>query len=736
MDGESSETSCTHNTMKDFMDYSARKHFELCLAEEKDFLIGKSHYRLAVLYPDFNQFEYDANLLSDVVYVSNKITEFQFYLKWDRPFEAAPVLERIIKTNATDEMWSLILQTFLKASSFESCTEKTLFTELSNDAFESVITILTKRFDNDDLLKTRLLLFCSRYADGKKFHKLLNRAVTFMTERANNDKELVNGIGKYHVYLAVIVAPVLMKLDFTNIAVSRALNIIITVLHVAVAWPKYHETWTNLLRTVSAVYVAEAQNFSQESFKIAAALFDKCVSLYDFGTPVNLSLNMSGCSSLSTIVDKAYSLKSEACKIAFLFFMWFAYSKWRANVDKGEVLAWIPEDNWVMDVDKLLSSSSDGTSSSKKARIKERREEFSIAATEYLMSSRPELCEVYELCCTALSAFVASPSSVIAEHLYFVPYNSDIKLLIIESLLFKSKVNELVVYAGDQFENNDDSLKELIHFQVACGQCIGRNWPDACENVISMLSIATGNDESIVSSIIFYYLLLNVFTYKKKNKPIILTNGLNTIPIQADPRCAEIEHTPEPSATEVSVPQPSFVIVHRKRLRNIVFDLAYHILFRLELSSMQFYKWCFKVYTSTAMDHENDRLLGALLILSQIDFSGKGYKCFNRIMRHVEAKGSLKSAGLVKYITNVAILEELSRIHNYCSEYVSIEIAVPQVQRRIGQSTRHSVRGTKDGQKQSIEEQIKKCERSPYATVSDYFTENKDELLKMLGASF
>lgn len=58
------------------------------------------------------------------------------------------------------------------------------------------------------------------------------------------------------------------------------------------------------------------------------------------------------------------------------------------------------------------------------------------------------------------------------------------------------------------------------------------------------------------------------------------------------------------------------------------------------------------------------------------------------------------------------------------------------VSRRIGQSTRHSVRGTKDGQKQSIEEQIKKCREDPYVTVSTYFIENKETILKMLEARF
>lgn len=48
----------------------------------------------------------------------------------------------------------------------------------------------------------------------------------------------------------------------------------------------------NDFRTISENYVTEAQHFSRESFKIGATLFDKCVILYDLGTPVNLSINM------------------------------------------------------------------------------------------------------------------------------------------------------------------------------------------------------------------------------------------------------------------------------------------------------------------------------------------------------------------------------------------------------------------------------------------------------------
>ncbi|KAM3726910.1 Integrator complex subunit [Dirofilaria immitis] len=661
------------------MELSAKKHLERCLTEEHDYAIGKAHCRLASLYPDFDL------LLCD-------ITELRFYMKWNRAIEAVPILERLVKTHTSDEAWTLIHQLFLKASSSENSTEKVLFTEISNDAFEFIIGGLTKRFDNDDFLKTKLLLFCLRNADENKFNKLLNRAVTFITERASNDKELKSGIGKYHVYLAVFVAPALLKLNFTNITVSRALSIVITVLHVGIAWPEHNGTWTNLLRAVSENYAAEAQHFSQESFKIGAALFDKCVILYDLGTPVNLSSNMSGCGVLSTIVDKAYNLKSEARKIVFAFFMWYSYKQWKANISEGEVLAWIPEDNWAMDVDKLLNSNTECLTPSKKTKLKERKEEVVTFQTEYLMSSRRELCEAYELCCATICTYMTSISAdIVVESLYFAFFYSDIRQFVTESLLFKCKVNELIAYVDDQ-GNNDFWTKEVLYFQLACAHCLDRNWPDACENVIHMLNISTANDigsEMPISGIHS----LNAYTTNDSHTQTCVTNT-----------------------------QSTFIIVKKERLRRIVYDIAYHILFR--------------VYTSTTMDHDNDQLLGALLVLSQIDFATKGYRCFNRIMRHVEAKGSLRSAGLVKHISNIAILEELSRIQDYCSEYVSIQIAVPQVQRRIGQSTRHSVRGTKDGQKQSIEEQIKKCQEDPYITVSTYFIENKDAILKMLGAKF
>lgn len=55
-----------------------------------------------------------------------------------------------------------------------------------------------------------------------------------------------------------------------------------------------------------------------------------------------------------------------------------------------------------------------------------------------------------------------------------------------------------------------------------------------------------------------------------------------------------------------------------------------------------------------------------------------------------------------------------------------------KVYRRIGQSTRHSVRGTKDGQKQSLEDQMKRWREEPVHVVKSYFIKNKEDIIKML----
>lgn len=36
------------------MELSAKKHLDLCLTEELDYVVGKAHCRLASLYPDFD----------------------------------------------------------------------------------------------------------------------------------------------------------------------------------------------------------------------------------------------------------------------------------------------------------------------------------------------------------------------------------------------------------------------------------------------------------------------------------------------------------------------------------------------------------------------------------------------------------------------------------------------------------------------------------------------------------
>lgn len=56
-----------------------------------------------------------------------------------------------------------------------------------------------------------------------------------------------------------------------------------------------------------------------------------------------------------------------------------------------EVLIWIPEDNWAMDVDKLLNSSADTVTPSKRPRLKDRKEQLVTCYTEYLMATQREV---------------------------------------------------------------------------------------------------------------------------------------------------------------------------------------------------------------------------------------------------------------------------------------------------------------------------------------------------------
>lgn len=66
-------------------------------------------------------------------------------------------------------------------------------------------------------------------------------------------------------------------------------------------------------------------------------------------------------------------------------------SRFTSQNSTGDVLAWIPEDNWSMDVDKLLNSNTECLTPSKKTKLKERKEEAATFQTEYLMSSRREV---------------------------------------------------------------------------------------------------------------------------------------------------------------------------------------------------------------------------------------------------------------------------------------------------------------------------------------------------------
>lgn len=66
---------------------------------------------------------------------------------------------------------------------------------------------------------------------------------------------------------------------------------------------------------------------------------------------------------------------------------------WRFTLQTltDEILAWVPEDNWAMDVDKLLNNNAECLTPSKKTKLKERKEELTTFQTEYLLSTRREV---------------------------------------------------------------------------------------------------------------------------------------------------------------------------------------------------------------------------------------------------------------------------------------------------------------------------------------------------------
>ncbi|VDM48285.1 unnamed protein product [Toxocara canis] len=602
---------------------NAKYHLERCLKEERDYSIGKAHCRLASLYKD-----YDPQL--------RDITELQFQVKWKRCNEAVPVLERIVKSHPSDEAWAIIHKMFMTATSQSTSVERDIFLEVSTDILESILSGLSKRFDSNDSLKTKLLLFAVQASTEEKHAKLVIRAITYLSDKVNADSGIVSGVGKYHIYIAIIVAPTLLKRNLTHVPLTRMLNIMMTTIHVALVWTFNRQQLEDLLKEASPSYANAADNFTANSWDIISALIDKSIQAYDLGPALNVQAHSSESAAVLKCIDKAMAAKAELKKILMAFFVWRAYSLWRRLIAEDELLAWQPVSNWSTDVDKIIDdkaelSTDKGTPSKKSRSSRERRDKVVLSSTTKIANSiNKEICDAYELCSAAVCSFTGSASvSECEENLRLANFFPDVQQFISESLLFKCKLDEAISHFSERLDRDDKDAPQMdvLSVQLACANALARNWSDACE-----------------------------------------------------------------------------------------------CLFGVMLS----------IYTSTAVDHENDQLLGTLLVLSQYKFSEKGFQSFNRIMRHIEAKGSLNYPGLVTHITNMAILEEISRVQEYCTEYVTIQVALPQVHRRIGQSTRHSVRGTKDGQRQSLEEQMKKWRNNPIETVSGYFLDEKENILKLL----
>lgn len=651
---------------------NAKYHLERCLKEERDYSIGKAHCRLASLYKDFDP------QLRDV-------TELQFQVKWKRCNEAAPVLERIVKNHPTDETWAMIHKMFVTAASQSTSVERDVFMEISTDILESILSGLSKRFDSNDCLKTKVLLFAVQTSTEEKHAKLVVRAVTYLCDKINTSDVIVNGVGKYHVYIAVIVAPTLLKRNLSHIPLSYTLTIITTTIHVALVWATNRQQWEQVLKEVSPNYKDISEYFTINSWEVICAAIDKSIHSYDLGAAaINLHTHTNDCAEMLKCIEKATTAKSELKKTLLEFFVWRAYSIWRKLIAEDELLAWQPANNWSTDVDKIIDDKfeviNERGSPAKKSRSSRERRDTVVTpvVANMIESSRKQVCDAYELCCAAMCAFGGTMNVVEPEGAFrLARFFPDVQQLISESYLFKCKLEEAIAHLNERLERSDKrpSDADVLYLQLACVNAIAKNWSDTYECVFSILR--------------------NVRNYKCEEQ----SEGMD-------------------DTTQTSTNLSYFFIIKKCDMESLVYDILHHIFF--------------KVYTSTTVDHENDHLLGALLVLSQIKFAEKGFRSFNRIMRHIEAKGSLNYPGLVTHITNMAILEEISRVHEYCTEYVNIQVALPQVHRRIGQSTRHSVRGTKDGQRQALEEQMKKWRNDPIETVAGYFTDENENILKML----
>ncbi|KHN83493.1 hypothetical protein Tcan_04687 [Toxocara canis] len=698
---------------------NAKYHLERCLKEERDYSIGKAHCRLASLYKD-----YDPQL--------RDITELQFQVKWKRCNEAVPVLERIVKSHPSDEAWAIIHKMFMTATSQSTSVERDIFLEVSTDILESILSGLSKRFDSNDSLKTKLLLFAVQASTEEKHAKLVIRAITYLSDKVNADSGIVSGVGKYHIYIAIIVAPTLLKRNLTHVPLTRMLNIMMTTIHVALVWTFNRQQLEDLLKEASPSYANAADNFTANSWDIISALIDKSIQAYDLGPALNVQAHSSESAAVLKCIDKAMAAKAELKKILMAFFVWRAYSLWRRLIAEDELLAWQPVSNWSTDVDKIIDdkaelSTDKGTPSKKSRSSRERRDKVVLSSTTKIANSiNKEICDAYELCSAAVCSFTGSASvSECEENLRLANFFPDVQQFISESLLFKCKLDEAISHFNERLDRDDKDAPQMdvLSVQLACANALARNWSDACECLFGvMLSVSKykrrlDRDDKDAPQMDVLSVQLACANALARNWSDAC-ECLFGVMLSVSKYKREDQTESDDDKPSMSTNQSNFLIIKRCDMEDLIYDILHHIFF--------------KIYTSTAVDHENDQLLGTLLVLSQYKFSEKGFQSFNRIMRHIEAKGSLNYPGLVTHITNMAILEEISRVQEYCTEYVTIQVALPQVHRRIGQSTRHSVRGTKDGQRQSLEEQMKKWRNNPIETVSGYFLDEKENILKLL----
>uniref|UniRef100_A0A0M3I7Q9 DUF3453 domain-containing protein n=1 Tax=Ascaris lumbricoides TaxID=6252 RepID=A0A0M3I7Q9_ASCLU len=371
---------------------NAKYHLERCLKEERDYSIGKAHCRLASLYKDFDPQLRDALLI---------------------------VLD--------------------------------VFMEISTDILESILSGLSKRFDPNDCLKTKVLLFAVQTSTEEKHAKLVVRAVTYLCDKINTSDAIVNGVGKYHVYIAVIVAPTLLKRNLSHIPLSYTLTIITTTIHVALVWATNRQQWEQVLND---------------------------------------------CAEMLKCIEKATTAKSELKKTLLEFFIWRAYSIWRKLIAEDELLAWQPANNWSTDVDKIIDDKfeviNERGSPAKKSRSSRERRDTVVTpvVANMIESSRKQVCDAYELCCAAMCAFGGTMNVVEPEGAFrLARFFPDVQQLISESYLFKCKLEEAIAHLNERLERSDKrpSDADVLYLQLACVNAIAKNWSDTYECVFSIL---------------------------------------------------------------------------------------------------------------------------------------------------------------------------------------------------------------------------------------------------------